>query len=212
MDFLEARKVPKVNIVLGGESYEISRQGLSGHYALESTSAKIRKSMDKGLYATVDHIFTWLSYATGFGEDWFENQDPIELANAFSTLVELNAPKDTLPWMTIGKEHKPTTTDYPNRSLASIVDLIASEYHWSEEEIINLPPEVAWCYVQEILLSRHEQAKWEYSLSEVSYDKHGQLKEFPKLPWDMKTQPKDTAPIPDFLKPTGVVIDLSKEQ
>jgi len=211
MDFLEARKVPTATIFLGGESYEIPRQGLGGHYALESTAAQIKEHMDKGLYATVDRVLEWLHYATGLDENWLETQDPIELSEVFSTLADLNAPKGVLPWMEVGKKHKPTTADYPNRSLAAIISLIASAYHWSEDEIINLTPEVAWCYVQEILLSQHERTKWEYTLSEIAYDKHGKLKEFPSLPWDRKVEPKGAPQIPDSLKPMGVVIDLTKE-
>lgn len=207
MDFLKARfEVPSEIIFLGGESHEIPRQGLGGHYALESLNSKIKEFMDRGLYATVDLMMEWLYQATGFNEFWLDKQDPVELADVFSILVELNAPRGVLPWMTHKSPESKTKSsiDYPNRSLVGIVDMIASEYHWDEEYILNLPPEAVWCYVQEILLSRHKKREFEYSLSDVAYDKKGQYKDYQKLPWDRSIE--TGARIPKSMEPKGNVV------
>ena len=213
MDFLHARfDTSSETITLGGEDYQIPRQGLGGHYALESLAGQIKDHMEKGLYETVDRVMEWLHFATGFSEIWLEEQNPIELAEVFSILIELNAPKDGLPWMThIPAGVKESTADYQNRRLAAIVHLLASQYHWSEDNILELPPEAVWCYIQEILISNHEQREWEYNLSERGFDKQGNKKEYPQLVWERKLDPKDGAPVPDFIKPKGVVVDLTKE-
>lgn len=214
MDFLHARfNIPSETITLGGEDYQIPRQGLGGHYALESLTAQIQEHMEKGLYETVDRMMEWLHFATGFSESWLVEQDPIELAEVFSILVGLNVPKDNLPWMShVPAGSKESTADYQNRRLAALVHLLASEYHWSEDYILDLPPEAVWCYIQEILISNHDQREWEYNLSQVGFDKQGNKKEYPGLPWERPRDPVSTVSIPDFIKPKGVVVDLTGEE
>lgn len=213
MDFLHARfDTSSETITLGGEDYQIPRQGLGGHYALGALTAQIKEYMEKGLYETVDRMLEWLHYATGFSETWLDEQDPIELAEVFSILAELNAPKDDLPWMThIPARSKESIADYPNRRLAGLIHLLASHYHWSEDCILDLPPEAVWCYIQEILVSRHEQREWEYNMSEMGFDRQGNKKAYPKLSWDREVDPKSGTPIPDFIKPKGVVVNLAME-
>ena len=213
MDFLHARfDTSSETITLGGEDYQISRQGLGGHYALGSLTEQIKEYMEKGLYETIDRILEWLHYATGFNESWLEEQDPIELAEVFSILADLNSPRGDLPWMThIPAGSKASTADYQNRRLAGIVHLLASWYNWAEDYILDLPPEAVWCYIQEILISKHEQRDWEFHLSEVGYDAKGQPKDYAKLPWNREVDPKGGASIPNFLKPKGVVVDLTAE-
>ena len=210
MDFLKALELEneKATIVFGGESFEIFRQRLGGHYALEFTMSKLKEWMDTGLYDTVDCYLEWMCYATEFSEGWLDQQDPVEFANAFVTLANLNEPKATLPWMTIQTKQPKTNADYPNRGLASIIHQIAEAYHWTKEEILDLVPEVAWCYIQEIQLSRHDRREFEYGLSEVAYDKRGQYKDYQKLPWHRKTESGTS--IPDSLKPTGNIVDLAE--
>lgn len=210
MDFLKALGLgnEKATIVFGGESYEISRQRLGGHYALESTISKLREWMGIGLYDTVDCYIEWMAYATGFSEKWLNRQDPIEFADAFAILVTLNEPRATLPWMTIQTKRAKVSIDYPNRNLAAIVNRIAESHHWTESDILSLVPEVAWCYIQEILLSEHERREFAYGLSEVAYDKKGQYKDFQKPPWYHKVEGSTT--IPDLIRPTGNVVDLTR--
>lgn len=213
MDFLHARfDIPSETIILGGEDYQVPRQGLGGHYALGSLTEQIKDHMERGLYATVDRIMEWLHYATGFEESWLDEQNPIELAEIFSILADLNAPRGDLPWMThVPVGSKDSAADYQNRRLAAIVHLLASEYHWSENLILELPPEVVWCYIQEILISSHEQRDWEFHLSHVGYDAKGQPNEYPKLPWNRKLDPKGDVSIPDFLRPKGVIGNITGE-
>lgn len=213
MDFLKARfEQHSANITLGGEDYQIPRQGLGGHYALESLTAQIQEHMEQGLYDTVDRMLEWLHFATGFTEAWLDDQDPIELAEVFSILAGLNAPRGDLPWMThIPPGSKESTADYPNRRLAAIVHLLACQYNWSEDYILDLPPEAVWCYIQEILISKHDQREWEYTLSDVGFDKQGNKKEYPKLLWERPKDPVARVSIPDFIKPKGVVYNLAEE-
>jgi hypothetical protein len=201
MDFLKALELGLSNetIVFGGELYEVPRQRLRGHYALEATMSELKERMDTGLYDTVDCYLEWMAYATGFSEEWLDQQDPIEFADAFLTLAELNEPKFTLPWMTVRTKSPKTNADYPNRGLASIVHRLAGAYHWTEEEVFSLVPEVAWCYLQEIQLSEHHREEFQYGLSDVAYDKKGQYKDYQKLPWQ-RTLGGGDSNIPDFLR------------
>jgi len=206
VDFLKALELENKTetIAFGGEFFVVPRQRLRGYYALEATMGKLKEWMDIGLYDTVDCYLEWFSHATGFSEDWTEGQDPVEFAEAFIKLVALNEPLATLPWMTIQPKVAKTNADYPNRGLASIVHQLAEAYSWAQETILNLVPEVAWCYLQEVQLSRHEREEFEYGLSEVAYDKKGQYKDYQKLPWQRTTQ--GGANIPNNLKPTGNVV------
>jgi len=216
VDFVEARfDVPSTEQELDGRLYTLRRKGLGLHYAMQDVVRQIQQATDE---TVVDLIFQFLQYATDFSESFLDRLSPTEFAELFSISYELNLPKEELPWMQFGsKETKRESLDYGNRRLASLVHLLAEHYHWTDDYIMQLPPESVYCYAQEILLARHDDREFGYSLSEVAYDKDGKYKPYDKLPWDTeyatklsKEEPAKTT-LPDFAKPDGEIIDLTRK-
>jgi len=143
----------------------------------------------------------------------------IELLLAFSHLRQLNNWQWILPFMSgsagAGQDKPPY--DYEGRYWAWWVHELASRYGWSRDEIFNLWPEEAAVYLQEILISKIEEAEQARSLSEVSYryDKQTKKSKFipmPKPGWMVGdvangNEPKKVKILKGFL-PVGNVIDI----
>ena len=217
IDFVNARfDVPSIQQKLGGESFTLHRRGLGHHYAMQDVVRQIQQVSDETI---IDLIFQFLRYATDFNEAFLNGLSPVEFAELFSSSYELNLPKEPMLWMQFkSKESKSESTDYTNRRLSTLVHLLAEYYHWTDDYIMQLPPESVYCYAQEILLARHEDREFRYSLSEVAYDKNGKYKPYDKLPWDTeyvtklsKEEPTKAA-LPDFAKPDGEIIDLTRKK
>jgi hypothetical protein len=166
--------------------------------------------------ARLDAIVEYVSVAAGL-EDMSKVMAH-ELPMAFDILVELNDTSvELLSWQQAvrkdgGKYRTTDTADYDGRELAIIISTIASAFGWDEERIISLQPEVAACYVQEILVEDWERREFEYSLSEVAYDhKTGRYRPFPRLDWHAvvkgPTVEQAKAKVPKKFAPSGIVME-----
>lgn len=216
MDFLKAVQIPSCEIQLAGEVITVARCPLLPHYHLRAVAERLAAS-DPTM--RLEATFEYISIATGVDELSGVGVD--ELTPALEALHELNDSIDTLPWQeTVDMEQigvKVTSSaDYDNRELAIIVDAIAHAYGWSVESIFNLQPDVAACYVQEIMLRDWQDRDFAYRLSEVAYDKDGKLIDFPAPGWYTKvvgpTVEEATGPIPVKFMPKGVVIGVDGER
>lgn len=63
----------------------------------------------------------------------------------------------------------PVPYDYKDRSWALWVHKLASRYGWTREQVFDLWPEEAACYMQEIMVSEFQEYEEIRVLSEVSY-------------------------------------------
>ena len=113
------------------------------------------------------------------------------------------------------KKPEPPAWNYPARGLNHWVHLIAKTYHWSRDEIFNLWPDEAMCYIQEILVDEYKDKEWEWELAGFGWktDKSGisTKNPFPAPDW---AKMASTMEIPrtnlrvDML-PVGSVINIS---
>lgn len=108
--------------------------------------------------------------------------------------------------------------DYDGRVLATWINKFATTYHWSFDQIINLPLNLAVYLYQEMMVTDHREKEWQYSLTELAYkyDKNTETSHFVPLekPEWMKPTAKEVKPIPISKIPVahlpqGLVIDLA---
>lgn len=212
MDYLQAVQIPTREVQLAGRVVRVNRCPLLTHIRLRNIAVRLAAS-DPG--DRLDAVFDYVSLASGL-ED-LSGVGVEELAPALDILFGLNDELALLPWQEIRHmDDKPSAADYANRELAVIVSKLASAFGWSEEEIHNLQPEAAACYIQEVLLHEWKQQEWQRSLSEIAYDEHGKYKPYPEPDW-MRPRKKEPTleeakkvKIPARFLPSGVVIDVSK--
>lgn len=137
----------------------------------------------------------------------------LEFGTAIIKLRELNRLHFYPPFMeSEGTETDPPPWSYEGRGITIWVHRLASTYGWSREEILDLVPEEAVVYLQEIMLDAQFQKEWEWSLSPRSqaYNKVTKQTHHQPLPrpgWMTKREPQIVS-IPVSALPMGVVIDL----
>lgn len=216
MDFLEAIDVKTCEVTLAGETFMVEQRKLVDYYRLRTLLDVMTVSGSQK--EKLDAIYEYIAVATGVSN--LSSVEIDELAPALDSLVSLNTEEvNTLPWQTsvknIDTEETRTTVDYDHRDLTVIVNLLASAYGWGEEKILNLSPEAAVCYVQEILLDGWKEDEFEYMLSENAYTSKGKYIPYPPLSWYTvikgPTVKEATMKIPQRLMPIGVIHDITKK-
>lgn len=134
---------------------------------------------------------------------------------AYSQLVELNQPT----WLAAFQkwngdpEYKAPPYDYEGRKWAWWVHKLASRYGWTRDEILELWPEEAAAYLQEVIIAEYDEADERRSLSKLAYhtDQSNTMKfrPLPRPGWIIDPpRPKQIRIRRDML-PVGNVIDLS---
>ena len=59
--------------------------------------------------------------------------------------------------------------DYDGRFFAQWIDILASAYSWSEQEILNMNIDRITYYIQEIMVNKFHEKEWNYRLTELAY-------------------------------------------
>lgn len=201
---LEA-KDHSVTLTLGGQRRTVRRARLG----LQAKLADLVSSTND----VIDVVLRYVAMASGVDEEDIQLE---ECADAFNALGELNSPVGVaaLARFTGGGRGPPPAFQYNQRGMSAIVHELAYGYGWTADYILELGPEEAWCYLQELHLDRHEQMKFAYTISDVGRDKRGHQKSFKEPVWfrigyDGVQRPgKPAAPKP-APKPTGTVINLN---
>lgn len=214
MNYLTALKPATAVFETAEKSYLLQRRVLKEHYILLQAAKKLNSGTAKErLQAMFDYI------AVGAPDIDINSVHITELYRLLNLLIQLNNEIELLPWQSVYDEknaNKRISVDYESRKLALIVHTIASAYGWDQEYILNLQPEIAACYVQEIILENYHQERFEWALSTVTYDKDGKPKEYPKPAWYYEiigpTKDEAKGKIPISALPGGVVIDPEKER
>jgi hypothetical protein len=139
-----------------------------------------------------------------------ENLRLQDLTDACEPLWRMNAFRESLAFMRPDPKAKPDQWEvgyeYRDRHATLWIDTIASDYHWDEATILNLWPEQAACYYQEILLRQAQRQEWEYIIHGLGVGKGGTYKPLPKPKW-MGARPKDQIMrIPKSMLPQGLII------
>jgi len=213
MNFLAAlHEQTHQTVHIDGRSIVLSRRPVGEHYRLRDCGRKL-ESEDP-----LEHLQAVFDYLEIAGIPQPEQILAADLASVLNTAIEINERIDLLPWQTtyLTESGKTKNTDYDNRELAIIIHTLAEAYHWSPETILNLPPEIAACYVQEIMLSEWRDREFSYTLSEAAYDEKGKYRPYPRLPWVVEiagpSEKEARGPVKRSMLPDGVVIDYEKEQ
>jgi hypothetical protein len=214
MDYLKSLDPPTVIIKIAGQSLTVPRVCLKNYFLLKEISKQYESS---DATERVAAVFDYLKVATGI-EDIAEIIHLDEIAVTFDLLVNLNDRSiNVLPWQTVHSIHEGKTyenLEYEGRGLAIIVSHIAEAYGWSEEKILELQPEAAFCYMQEIMIAEVNRQEHDYYLSEVAYDgKTGKPKTHKKPDWYYSSTQKfvrEKVWVPAKYLPDGVIIDFEK--
>lgn len=140
-----------------------------------------------------------------------------EVLVAYAEVRALNNWQWDLPFMREERgPMKPPPYDYPDRNWAWWVHKLSSRYGWSRDEIFDLWPEEAACYLQEIFVSEIDESEARRSLSELAYryDKGSKRSHFiptPRPAWMVDSGPPKRYRIRRDMLPVGNVIKLEDE-
>lgn len=140
---------------------------------------------------------------------------PLDLLEAYIALRRLNTWQWVLPWLkpdTSGREGPPKPIyDYEGRWWATWIHKLASRYGWSRDEILDLWPEEAAVYFQEILVSEYLEMEDRRALSRMSYkyEEVGNRLRFVPLPkpsWMVDEDLPKAVRVPRAALPVGNVV------
>lgn len=164
--YLDAISDQWLTVTLAGQEITVSRARLGLHIRLDRLASEFENAP-----GSVELAEAVKGYFALLGLD-IDRARPVEILVAFAQLRTFNGWQMSLAFMKAdGKIDKPAPEpyEYEGRSWAWIVHKLALRYGWSRDEIWDLWPEEAGCYLQEILIAEHFEAEERYSLSELAY-------------------------------------------
>lgn len=207
--FLDAISDQSITITLNGRGQTLPRARLGLHLKL----SKIVQDFEQapGWLEIAQAI---RSYFGLLGVDT-TGAHPVEILAGFYQLKEDNSWRFSLAFMREPKQAgKPEPYDYPERNWAWVVHKLASRYGWTRHYIMDLWPEEAACYLQEIMVSEANEAEERHSLSELAYKwdsttKQSHYQPLPRPEWMVSGSelPKPVKMLKSIL-PWGQIIDL----
>lgn len=180
-----------ITIQLGGSEHEIARSRLNGFLALQRANELIKYAVRiddnakiaDGLYAYLRVSIPELRRATFNVVDWheiFDAYDKIDRQNQIPGLEDF-----AILIQRATKRGRTEAWHYPGRTPNIWIHIIANVYHWSREEILNLWPEEAVAYIQEIQAEKFRERNFLHSLSSVAYNYDKQSKKSKYVPLNM---------------------------
>lgn len=138
----------------------------------------------------------------------------LEVGTAVAVLSEFNRLRFYPPFMEGEQPTQiPQPWEYEGRRVAVWIHMIGKTYGWSRAEILELEPEDAAIYIQEILLSEQFEKEWEYGISGAGnrFDKRTGKSRFIPLTrphWMVRHKMLSPVRLPSSVLPVGRVIDL----
>lgn len=202
----------RVNIRLCGAEVSVERARLGRHLLLGELRTKITKALDgRDAELAVQCLRDYLATASGQDTDSL-----VEMADAVDSLWALNAFKEHIAFMEAApKPGKPAEHiipyEYTDRFAAVWVDAIAHAYGWSHAEILDLVPEMAGYYFQEIVLRDTTDREWDYTVHGLGVGKNGRYRPYPKAAWMNQVPIDRVMTIPKAMMPMGNVVKLGGE-
>lgn len=189
--FLDVFLEQKVIILIDGQVQEVDRAALGLHLHLSRLTEMFLKVRDQGDVQEMHQIIVeYLSQCK------VKEGSGLEMLNAFYQIQMLNQWQWELPFMSgTDKPKVDIPYDYNDRNWALWIHKLATRYGWTREQIFNLWPEEAACYMQEILVSEFQEYEEVRVLSEVSYKydrftKTSKYIDLPKPDW-MQSKAED---------------------
>ena len=192
----------------------VERGRLGVHLLLGGLLDRCQEAVEARKTNTVVRVLhAYLAMAMGKKEHELGDLEFLEFGTTITTLRELNRLHFFPPFMQDGEPKTETPPwSYEGRGITIWVHRLATTYQWSREEILDLVPEEAVVYLQEIILDDQLRKEWEWNLSPQSqtYNKITKQTHHQPLPrpsWMVEREPQ-TVKIPMSALPMGVVIDL----
>lgn len=219
MDFYEAIKPRSTEITIAGESRRVERARLGRFFRLSEAYRKYREALDGQNSRAIDYLFGYLALSSGISKEQWGSCSPLELADGFLCLVQLNNVQLDLPLFSGVPEREEKVYDYRGRFIATWVTRLARMYGWTAQYILeSLFPEEAVCYLQEVEIQDFNEREFAYSLSELAYryDKGTKTSRYVPLkkPGWMVAKKREAEveepKIPAAFIPQGIVIDLGE--
>lgn len=179
--FLDVFFAQKIIVFISGQAQEINRAKFGLHLHLSRLAEIFLGARDKGNIQEMTSIIEEYLFQCEI-----RNGTGLDQLNAFYQIQVLNRWQWELPFMAGDNKPKIDTIpyDYNDRNWALWIHKLASRYSWTREQIFNLWPEEAACYIQEILVSEFQEYEEVRVLSEVSYkyDKSTKTNKYIDLP------------------------------
>jgi len=217
VDFYEAIKPRSTEITLAGELHTIERARLGRFFRLGELYRKYQKALSKQSARSIEYLLDYLALSSDISREEWEDCSPLEFADGFLRLVELNNVRMDLPIFSESQERKEKIYDYSGRFISTWITRLARMYGWSSEHILNLFPEEAACYIQEAEIQEFNEKEFIYRLSDMAYTYDKGTKRSRYIPlkkpgWMLVEKEKEieTIKIPAKFIPQGVVIDLEE--
>ena len=217
MDFYEAIKPRSTEITLAGEPRTIERARLGRFFRLGELYRKYQEALTKRSARSIEYLLDYLALSSNISRGEWEDCSPLEFADGFLRLVELNNVRINLPIFSESQERKEKVYEYSGRFIATWITRLARMYGWSSEHILNLFPEEAACYIQEAEIQDFNEREFIYRLSDVAYvyDKGTKRSRYVPLKrpgWMLAEKEREKEDekvrIPAKFIPQGVIIDL----
>lgn len=197
---------------------EPRRLTLRGWAALDDLRREIEEEGSEGRWENIPPLIfkvIQLSFKPNKNIFWL---DTVEL---FRKTVDLNAPIKDFPILRARDKSDPEPWEYVGRSWYFWVNLLASNYGWSEEQIGALDIDTAIGLYQEIQVNNQLKDEFQWGLSETSYSydkttKKSRLTRMPRPRWmtravEKKKTVKKTK-IPSVSMPIGVIEKLTPDE
>jgi len=215
VDFYEAIKPRFTEITLAGEPHTVERARLGRFFRLGELYRKYQEALSKRSTRSIECLLDYLALSSDISREEWENCSPLEFADGFLRLVELNNVRMNLPIFSESQEKKEKIYDYNGRFVATWITRLARIYGWTAEYILNLFPEEAACYIQESELQEFAEREFLYRLSDMAYTYDKGTKKSRYVPlkkpgWMLaeKEEKDEKIKIPAKFIPQGVVISL----
>lgn len=218
MDFYEAIKPRSTEITLAGEPRIVERARLGRFFRLGELYRKYQRALSKRSARSIEYLLDYLALSSNISRGEWENCSPLEFADGFLRLVELNNIRMDLPIFSETQERTEKAYEYSGRFIATWISRLARMYGWSPEQILNLFPEEAACYIQEAEIQDFNEKEFIYRLSDMAYTYDKGTKRSRYIPlkkpgWMVAPKEKvdaEVVKIPKKFIPQGVVIDLGE--
>lgn len=212
----------QIDLVLGDKQIVCPRGRLGTHLTLGMLMGEYLKKVEgRDPTAITKKVIQYIGIALAKSEE--ETEELVgtlsfqEVAKAFLELWNFNCLETILPFVrkVEGKKVKNPPWYYEGREVFFWIHTLACAYGWAREEILELEPEEAMAYFQEIMVNEQLEKEWEYGLSEVSrtYDQSTKQSRFVPLKrpiWMVDREIKVVKLLKKFL-PLGVAITGGKE-
>jgi len=221
----------EVIVSLGGHDWKSSRGRLGKYLALFEVNRGLSEAanrLDTGGIA--DSLYEYLSTCNpDLTRDLFDSAPWFEVTKAYYSLVELNAIPQAERFAILTKragdeDIKPLPWDYPGRLKTVYIHIIANAYGWSQTQILNMWPEDAITYIQEILADEQFEREFLHAHAEVSYGynkatKKSTFQQLERPAWmvlgsaieqERKMAEIKKELIPKIMLPAGVVRSIKK--